>query len=241
MRLDKRIRRSPAVQRALGRSLAGYLRFVNLTNPLRREPADLDARVRALAPAIIGMWHGQHFMLPFARPPGLRWGVMISRHADAEVNAVAAEAMGIVTVRASGSHLGGDIRRKGGVAGFREVMRLLEEGVSVGVTADVPKGPAKVAGRGIVLLARYSGRPILPVAYATSRNIDVSSWDSASVSLPFGRAGFVMEEPIFVPPDADDALVEAKREEVRIALDKATERAYRLAGAMSKFHRDPSP
>lgn len=239
MRLDKKIRRSRTVQLALGHSLAAYLKLVNATNPLRREPADLDARFRALAPAIITMWHGQHFMLPFARPPGLRWGVMISRHADAEINAIAAEAMGIATVRASGSHSASEIRRKGGASGFREVMRMLEDGVSVGVTADVPKGPAKVAGRGVVLLAQHSGRPIVPVAFATSRNVDIDSWDSASVSLPFGRAGFVMGDPVLVPADADDALVEAKRDEVRRALDDATERAYRLAGAVSKFHREP--
>jgi lysophospholipid acyltransferase (LPLAT)-like uncharacterized protein len=37
------------------------------------------------------------------------------------------------------------------------------------MTAEVPPGPARKAGIGIVTLARMSGRPIIPVAAATSR------------------------------------------------------------------------
>jgi lysophospholipid acyltransferase (LPLAT)-like uncharacterized protein len=152
------------------------------------------------------------------------------------VNAIAARALGMETIRASGAHDAVQSRRKGGMAGFREAMRALAEGVTVGLTADVPKGPAKVAGRGVVLLGQHSGRPIVPVAYATSRNIDVDSWDGASVSLPFGRAGFVLGDPIWVPADADEETVERYRRIVKASLDDATERAYRLAGTTSKFH-----
>jgi lysophospholipid acyltransferase (LPLAT)-like uncharacterized protein len=231
----KHLLRSRPVQQALGRAMAGYLRLVHATSRLASEPGDIEERVRALSPFIIAMWHGQHFMVPFGRPKGMRSAVMVSRHADAEINAIAARAMGIDTIRASGSNRATDTRRKGGISGFREAMRTLESGVSVGLTADVPKGPAKVAGRGIVLLGQHSGRPIVPVAYATSRNIDVGSWDSASVNLPFGRAGFVLGDPVHVPADADDALIEAKREELRLGLDRATARAYELAGVRSKF------
>jgi lysophospholipid acyltransferase (LPLAT)-like uncharacterized protein len=202
-----------------------------------REPADMDERLWAMMPVIITMWHGQHFMIPFARPPGMRSAVMVSKHADAEINAVAAEALGMETIRASGAHDPVDSRRKGGMAGFREAMRSLENGVSVGLTADVPKGPAKQAGRGVVLLARHSGRPIVPVAFATSRNIDVSSWDRASVNLPFGRAGFVLGDPIHVPPDAGEDEIERYRGIVRDSLDRATDRAYELAGVPSKFRK----
>jgi lysophospholipid acyltransferase (LPLAT)-like uncharacterized protein len=241
VRLDKAVRRSPLVQKTLGHGLAAYLRLVNATNRLIREPADMDARLAAMLPVIITMWHGQHFMIPFARPKGMKSAVMISRHADAEINAVAANALGMDTIRASGAHEAAQARRKGGMAGFREAMRALEAGITVGLTADVPKGPAKVAGRGVVLLAQHSGRPIVPVAFATSRNVDFDSWDSASLSLPFGRAGFVLGDPIHVPPDADEAAVEAYRDVVKAALDDVTSRAYRLAGTTSKFDLGQSP
>jgi lysophospholipid acyltransferase (LPLAT)-like uncharacterized protein len=101
------------------------------------------------------------------------------------------------------------------------------------MTADVPK-IARRCGRGIVVLAQHSGRPIVPVAVATSRRMDVRSWDRASLGLPFGRGAMVLGEPIRVPRDADAAAVEAAREAVERGLDAVHERAYALVGA-----RDP--
>ena len=230
MSLGRRLIRKPAVQRLLGEAFAGYLRVVRWTNPLSREPADFDATVDALAPAIIAMWHGQHFMVPFAGPPGHRFAVMISRHHEAEINAVAAERLGLTTVRASGAHGGPSARRKGGMVGFREMMRHLEEGTSVALTADVPK-VYRVVGKGIVLLAKHSGRPILPVAFATSRRREFDSWDRAALNLPFGRSGVVLGEPVRVSPDAGEREIEDARRAVRESLDAATRRAYTLAGS----------
>ena len=41
---------------------------------------------------------------------------------------------------------------------------------------------------GIVTLARLSGRPIVPVALATSRRkVLEKTWDKTTINLPFGR------------------------------------------------------
>ena len=59
-------------------------------------------------PAIIAMWHGQHFMAPFIKrqDPRHRTKVLISRHRDGEINARAAERLNIGTIRGSGAHNG---------------------------------------------------------------------------------------------------------------------------------------
>jgi hypothetical protein len=44
------------------------------------------------------------------------------------------------------------------------------------LTADVPKIP-RVAGEGIVRLAAMSGRPLIAVALASRRRIDLNTWD----------------------------------------------------------------
>lgn len=236
MSLGKTVARSAAVQQALGTLLAGYLTIVHRTSRLTIDPPDLYDRIERLTPSILTMWHGQHFMLPFARPKDMDIKVMIARHRDAEVNAIAAKRLGLGLIRASGAHGSvREVRRKGGMVGFREAIRTLSEGVSVAMTADVPKGPARIAGEGIVLLAKHSGRPIVPTAFATSRNIDVNSWDSASVNLPFSRAGFAIDEPIWVPADLPPEGVEELRQRVKDGLDRATERAYALCGVKSKF------
>jgi lysophospholipid acyltransferase (LPLAT)-like uncharacterized protein len=72
------------------------------------------------------------------------------------------------------------------------------------LTADIPKR-ARVAGPGIIALARASGRPIHPIAVVTSRRIDFKSWDRASIGLPFGRGAIVVGEAIRVDRHADEA------------------------------------
>jgi len=108
--------------------------------------------------------------------------------------------------------------------------RLLDQGVSIAMTADVPKTP-RVAGLGIVTLARISGRPIAPTAVATSRRFDFNSWDKASLGKPFGRGAVVVGDLIHVPPDAGDDVLEAARKAVEEGLDAAHRRAYALIGA----------
>ena len=54
---------------------------------------------------------------------------------------------------------------------YRAAVQALRDGRTVAMTADVPGGEARRAGLGIVMVARQSGRPILPVAIATSRYI----------------------------------------------------------------------
>ena len=66
------------------------------------------------------------------------------------------------------------------------MVQALEEGYNVASTADVPKR-SRVAGLGIIMLARESGRPILPFAMVTSRFIRLNNWDRTTINLPFGR------------------------------------------------------
>ncbi len=225
----KRLGRHPRILNAAGSMLAGYLSLVHKTSQMHLDPPDIYEKLSPDLPVIIAMWHGQHFMVPFARPQGWDFKVMISRSADGEINAIAAQKLGIGLIRASGAQKRRQIAKRGGMRGFIEAMRALKDGSSIALTADVPKGPARVSGLGIVQLAKHSGRPIVPVAIATSRHIDLNSWDKASINLPFSRIGVAVGEMIQVSKGADDAALEACRLSVQQNLNEATERAYRMA------------
>ena len=82
------------------------------------------------------------------------------------------------------------VSRKGGVGAFKEMVRALAEGYNVASTADVPKR-ARIAGLGIIMLARESGRPNMPFAMATSRSSASNNWDRTTINLPFGRGALV--------------------------------------------------
>src|SRR5580692_1956386 len=215
----RNVLRSSWVQRAVGFLAAEFLRLVWLTN---RFSYDL---VEPQIPAIFAFWHGQHFMTPFIKTKASHRGkVLISRHRDGEFNAIAAERLGIGTIRGSGDH-GSAFHRKGGVGAFKEMVRALREDYSVALTADVPKR-SRVAGLGIIMLARESGRPIMPFAMATSRFIRLKNWDRTTINLPFGRGALVGIGEISVPPDADGETMEKLRVQLEQILNEATRRAY---------------
>ncbi len=65
--LPRRLLRTPQFQGALAGLIANYLRFVNLTSRLAFDPPEPYAKYIHLAPVIFTFWHGQHFMVPFAR------------------------------------------------------------------------------------------------------------------------------------------------------------------------------
>ena len=225
----RNVMRSSWVQRALGVLAAEYLRFVWLTTKFSYEPADVYDRVLPHQPLILAFWHGQHFMTPFIKnKKEYRAKVLVSRHRDGEFNAIAAERLGIGTIRGSGDH-GGAFHRKGGVGAFREMVQALQDNWNVATTADVPKR-ARVAGLGVIMLARESGRPILPFAMVTSRYIRLKNWDSTTINLPFGRGAVVGIDAVNVPPDADAETMEKLRQQVETYLNEATRLAYAMVG-----------
>ena len=223
----KRILASPAVQSAVAAAGAWYLRLAWYSSRVTFEPTNIYDT--AHTPAIVAMWHGQHFLMPFVKKNdgGHRAKVLISRHRDGEINARAAEKLGVETIRGSGAH-NGEFNRKGGATAFTEMLAALKDGYSVALTADVPK-VARVAGLGVVKLAQRSGRPIYAVAMASSRRIELDNWDRSAVNLPFSRIAAAASEPIYVPSDADNAALESARQHVEDELNRLTARAYETA------------
>ena len=227
-RLLRNALRSSWVQRAAGFLAAEFLRLVWKTNKFTFDPPEVYDIVEPRMPVILAFWHGQHFMTPFIRQKNYRGAVLISKHRDGEFNALAAERLGIGTIRGSGDH-GGAFHRKGGVSAFNEMVRTLAQGINMALTADVPKR-SRVAGLGIIMLARESGRPIMPFAMATSRFVQLKNWDRTTINLPFGRGVLVGGEPIDVPADADRAMMEILRQRLEATLNDATRRAYAAVG-----------
>jgi len=224
-KLIRDVLRSSWLQRAVGFLAAEFLRLVWLTNRFSFDPPEVYDIVEPQMPAILAFWHGQHFMTPFIKTKESHRGkVLISRHRDGEFNAIAVERLGIGTIRGSGDH-GSAFHRKGGVGAFKEMVRALEQGYNVALTADVPKR-SRIAGLGIIMLARESGRPIMPFAMATSRFLRLKNWDRTTINLPFGRGALVGGEIIVVPPDAGAETMEELRVRLESTLNDATARAY---------------
>jgi 3-deoxy-D-manno-octulosonic-acid transferase len=212
-----------------GRAVAGLIRLVRRTSRVVYSPPDALARLEIEHPVIVAVWHGQFMMTSGFRPaPHVKVAAMVARHGDAEFIGNAMAHLGVDLIRGAGA--GGRRKNRGGVYALRQAVRALNEGASLVMTADVPPGPARRAGAGIVTIARLSGRPIVPVASATSRFLALDTWSRMTINLPFSKLVYVAGEPIRVAADADEAALEAARAELERSLNVATSRAYALAG-----------
>ncbi|SDN97318.1 hypothetical protein SAMN05216360_11363 [Methylobacterium phyllostachyos] len=250
MSLGKRILRRPAVQRGLGRVAAAYLRLVRRTNRFAiyagsAPPGRADAWIDAHTPLIVGMWHGQHIMMPLLRRPEDKVATIISRNVDGNINTIALERLGVRVIRASGARgrsRATDVRAKGGAEGLRAMLRALKDGESVAFSADVPK-VSRRCDAGILTLARLSGRPIVPAAVVTSRHLRFKSWDRACLGLPFGRGAIVLGDPIYVPRDSAGEAFETLRRFVEAEMNRVHARAYALVGRADRaaLYREASP
>lgn len=234
--LWRKIRRplanSAVVKHALAFLVEGGLRFVGGTNRLVAGSSDLATSMATDGPAIYAVWHGQHLMYPTLYPKKYPIDVMVSRSSDAELNALVMKRFGVGIVRGSGGRSAKKSLEKGGARALLALKKSLDEGRSVAMVADIPNGTPRDAGLGIVMLARISGRPIFPAAYASSRRKVVErSWDKMTISLPFGRSAMVLGDPIHVPADATEAEMEALRNTLTNGLNAVTVRAHGLVDA----------
>jgi lysophospholipid acyltransferase (LPLAT)-like uncharacterized protein len=162
-------------------------------------------------PIIYTFWHNRVFLgTYFFRRRGIV--VMTSRSFDGEYIARFIQRFGYGAARGSSS--------RGAVGALVEMVKLMRrEGRPGGFTIDGPRGPRHVAKMGAVLLAKKTGAPVLPFTVNAERYYAAPSWDRLQVPYPFARARVIIAPPIYVPPDADDDALEAKRAELQRALD----------------------
>lgn len=165
---------------------------------------------------IYTFWHDRIFLATyFWRRRGIV--VMTSQSFDGEYIARFIQRFGYGAARGSSS--------RGGIGAVVEMVRLMRAGCPTAFTIDGPKGPRYVAKPGATLLAKKTGQPVLPFVIMPSKHWTAKkSWDQMQIPRPFSRARVFIGPPIDVPPDADDAMAEAKLAELQSRLDELVER-----------------
>jgi lysophospholipid acyltransferase (LPLAT)-like uncharacterized protein len=174
---------------------------------------------------IYTFWHNRIFLgTYFFRKR--RIVVMTSQSFDGEYIARFIQRFGYGAARGSST--------RGAVGAVVEMTRLMRAGCPTAFTIDGPKGPRYVAKMGAVLLAKKTGQPILPFTITSDRFWEAKkSWDGFQVPYPFSRAKVTIAPPIFVPADADETTLNAKRDELQTALDELSQRGENWA---KKWH-----
>ena len=196
--------------------LAFYLliRLIGSTLRFRVEGGEhWDDATRGGALPIYTFWHDRIF-------PGTyffrrrRIVIMTSRSFDGEYIARFIQRFGYGAVRGSST--------RGAVGALVELSRLVRAGCPAGFSIDGPKGPRHVAKMGALVLAKKTGQPVLPFGVNAEGFWRLPSWDGLQVPKPFTRVDVRFAPPIRVPPDADDSLLDSKREELQRALESVS-------------------
>jgi lysophospholipid acyltransferase (LPLAT)-like uncharacterized protein len=195
------VTRSEAAFRMVGLVGSVFLRLLGRTLRLEVRGAESLRRFRREGqPVIFAFWHSGILPLAFLhRREGVV--VLVSRHADGEYIVRVLARMGFETSRGSST--------RGGAEGLRGLVRQVRDGRDAAITPDGPKGPARVFKPGVLVLARLTGAPVIPIRMRAHRAWRLNSWDGFLIPKPFGRLEVAYGEPCFVSRDASDEEMEA--------------------------------
>jgi len=234
----KKILKSDRFTKIIAWLIALFIKLVRRTGRFEIRRGDIAARFWSEdKPFVAATWHGQNMILPTFWHNWREMRILVSRHGDGEIVANVMEFLGVGTIRGAGVPKGEERtykqKGKGGAGALRAMVRALGENISIGLTADLPPGPARLAGEGIVMLARLSGRPIVPVAATTRARIRLNNWDSFTINLPFSKGALVWGEPIYVPRDATPEEIEEARKRVEDGLNAVAAEAEEIVGRAS--------
>ncbi len=159
---------------------------------------------------IYTFWHDRVFLATYFWQRR-RIVVMTSRSFDGEYIARFIQRFGYGAARGSSN--------RGATGAVVEMVRLMRAGSPTAFTIDGPKGPRHIAKMGAVLLAKKTGNPVLPFTIHADKFWQVNSWDRFQIAKPFSSAQVHIAPPIFVPSNASNAELKAKRDELQRSLD----------------------
>ncbi|MBR6162903.1 lysophospholipid acyltransferase family protein [bacterium] len=165
---------------------------------------------------IFALWHAHQCALYCCEDKD-KLNVLISKSRDGEIITRATKFMGINVVRGS--------QNRGGARASIELIQKLEQGENIAITIDGPKGPRRKVKEGIIVIAKQTQVPIVPLVwYSPEKNfLNIkSSWDGLRVPIGFIKILVSFGEPMYVPSDATKEQIE----EYRLKLEEDMQKLY---------------
>lgn len=150
---------------------------------------------------------------------------MVSSSRDGEYIARLAGELGFNTVRGSKNHKG--------VEALKGMLRAVRGGDNGAIVADGSQGPARIAQAGALLVAAKTGKPIVPMVWASSSYFTIKSWDKTAVPKPFSRIDLYFGEPIYLPRKVSADELEQYRDLLEKNLNELYSKAWSLYGKTS--------
>lgn len=181
--------------------------------------ASYEAGLRADGRVIAAFWHA-FLLAPIGRFRRRGVRILSGLHRDAEIMARVESRLGFHPLRGSST--------RGGAEALRGLVEEAANPFPIAMTPDGPKGPRERVKPGTILLAKLTGRPIVPVGFAVDRAWRIASWDRFAIPKPFARIVIAFGDWIRVPADADKEALDPWCEALEAAIHRATGEAESL-------------
>lgn len=192
--------------------LAWLLRLLCLTWRVRYEGSDPFV---SDAPFVAALWH-RNLLIAAPTFRRRRVAVPVSLSRDGDLTAAVLTKLGFEPPPRGSSS-------RGGAPVLRAMIRVLQDGVVVGVLSDGPKGPARRAKAGALAVARATGRPVLPVGMSARPCLRFRSWDRTLLPLPFARVIVAYGDAFSVPKSTHKKDLEVLRSRLEQQLERLTD------------------
>ena len=108
---------------------------------------------------------------------------------------------------------------------FVKLRRLVAQGRFVGLAVDGPEGPFGAIHEGVLLLAKLSGAPIVPLVARTASAVVLRTWDRTVVPRPFSSVEMIRGRALDLPADLDEAGMAKARQDLAHSFGLTKEQA----------------
>ena len=159
-------------------------------------------------------WHNRLFLGPHLLPRNRIINALQSSHSDGMITSIAFKYLGINVILGSSM--------KGGMQAFRKMIKCIQNGESIAITPDGPKGPKETVKEGIIKLAQITGTPIVPLVWTTKKFKLINSWDHFVIPFPFSKGVYTFGEPIYIDKKINKKKFEISRLEVENEIKRLT-------------------
>ena len=227
--LRKIIANSSRVNRWVEGFIAYWIEFSFRTSQWSRIGFEaMEDAMKAGEPVIVVLWHQRLIMAPYFFDLSL--GPVCTLTSTSRAGRLAGnvvEQFGLGTIAMS-SH-------KRNISLTRDVLRKIRAGVSVGLAADGPRGPAKEASLAPIVWAKAAKKRIFVVSYSQRRVMTLPTWDRMWMPLPWSRGCFKCSEwNEVVPRTMNQQETERLQEKLKCALDEVTDATDQAVGRIAK-------
>jgi len=199
------------------RLVGAYFKIIDLTSRKIFLNTEYEDQICKKMPFTCACFHGTMLFPVYycRRYPGI---VMVSRSWDGEIIDRSIRRMGYDTTRGSSS--------RGGKEALKEMIEILKERkYCSGLAVDAPRGPSRKVKMGIVMVAKETGQPVVPLVSWATRQLQFRSWDRMILPLPFSTIVMAFGKPTFAPQGMNNDEYEDLRQEIESNMLSASEQA----------------